>query len=326
MNRVESSSLASPQRYQTAVVLINYRVRDMCLRLLEQLQHESNVLCVVVVNNGKDEPIDREATTGFRVPVLPIFFRSNSGFARAANAGIRIGLSQGASAVLLLNPDLVIFPGAIDALRTKAFESPKPCIVVPGATSKRTGHKRRPSTRKNSVYLRSGSKSGMVRLSAAWAWMIPRETIDALGMLDPTFFFGREDTDYCVRLWSAGGVVIDEPRSRIEHMLEKGMPNEPLSLWIRSFHMMRGRMILLKKYPTRALGVRWVLYQLRGAAEDILAGLVKYRSLRYVEWQLRGLVPGARWPNPPPSVEEDGSFAWKEETSDEMPSKVSIES
>jgi rhamnosyltransferase len=252
----------------------------MCLRLLHQLEQDGQVNLVIVVNNGEGDRVcySNVPRNGFKVIISD--FAKNVGFAAAANKGIRKGLDSGANAVLLLNPDLEIFPGAVASMVSCLKSERGLLIVIPPARSGESGNARR----------------GTTRFSAAYAWLMPRETIERVGLFDTDFFFGREDTDYCIRLSLKGGRIVREAKARIVHLLEQGSPIDAGTLRIRAYHMMRGRILLMRKHSVSRVGLRFHIGQIVGIFRDLLSMSARYRSIECLLWQLGGLVPGSTWP------------------------------
>lgn len=48
-------------------------------------------------------------------------------------------------------------------------------------------------------------------------WMIPRRTLDRVGLLDEKIFYAPEDVDYCLRIWQAGLEVVQDGSVTVIH-------------------------------------------------------------------------------------------------------------
>jgi len=48
-------------------------------------------------------------------------------------------------------------------------------------------------------------------------WVIKKEVLKIVGLLDENIFYSPEDVDYCLRLWKAGYKIIYEPRVPVIH-------------------------------------------------------------------------------------------------------------
>lgn len=48
-------------------------------------------------------------------------------------------------------------------------------------------------------------------------WLLPREVLSSVGLLDEKIFYSPEDVDYCVRIWQAGLRIVYEPAALVTH-------------------------------------------------------------------------------------------------------------
>ena len=52
-------------------------------------------------------------------------------------------------------------------------------------------------------------------------WVLPRKTIESVGMFDEKIFYAPEDVDYCVRIWKAGYRCVLCHNARIVHEYQR---------------------------------------------------------------------------------------------------------
>lgn len=114
-------------------------------------------------------------------------------FSRNCNLGIK---AAGTDDVVLLNDDALLkTPGGFSLLQHAAQEHPEYGLIA--ATTNLTG---RANQRPQGIGLREDP-----RMVAFIAVLIPRRTIDTVGLLDENFTaYGSEDDDYCYRVRQAG--------------------------------------------------------------------------------------------------------------------------
>src|SRR5690349_21603271 len=112
-----------------SVIIVNYRTPDDLLRLLESLKayppRSGPPELIVVDNASGDDSVARlrAAHPDVRVIESP----DNRGFA----AGVNLGLAAASgSHLLVLNPDIVVHPGSIDALVDFLAAHPKAGLVA----------------------------------------------------------------------------------------------------------------------------------------------------------------------------------------------------
>jgi N-acetylglucosaminyl-diphospho-decaprenol L-rhamnosyltransferase len=219
-----------------SVVVINFcqwRNTDRLTRqLLDADAINSGTADVIVIDN--DSPPDPALGRLRRTPGVSLKrFDRNTGFAKAANAGCRLGRGEW---VLLLNPDTAVPEGFLDQLeglcRTLDDEEPQAGVVglslrhadgtdqassgppptlgrtLAGLVLPRRVRKCRPVRAGDRVAVPWVTGCGMLIRRACWA---------DLGGFDESFFLYYEDADFCRRAWASGWSVWYEPGLRVTH-------------------------------------------------------------------------------------------------------------
>jgi GT2 family glycosyltransferase len=111
-----------------AVIIVSYNSARHIMRLLDSLPAASSGLrirCMVVDNNSQDETV---SIVRSRNEVMVVETGQNLGYAGAINRGRK--LAGSCSSLLILNPDLVLEPGAITNLY-RALDEPGVGVAVP---------------------------------------------------------------------------------------------------------------------------------------------------------------------------------------------------
>lgn len=144
-------------------------------------------------------------------------------FARNCNLGIA---AAGSDDVVLLNDDAILeSPGGFSLLQRAARE--RPDIGVIGAACNNVGN---PNQRPRGVGLRAES-----RMVCFVCVLIPRSTIDRVGLLDEEFVgYGFDDDSYCLRARRAGLKIAVHDGCYVDHgslrSTYRGDPSAPASL------------------------------------------------------------------------------------------------
>jgi GT2 family glycosyltransferase len=215
-----------------AIVIVTYNSAHVIDALLDSIPAALGGLSaqVVVVDNSSD---DGTADLVER--------RGDSVVVRSPNVGYAAGLNLGVAsaddvpAYLALNPDTRLRPLSIPPLLT-ALQQPATGIVAPqvlepsGALDlslrrepslcralglNRTGH---PLLAENLVHPHEYAAPRVVDWALGAALLVSRETHDALGGWDPTFFLYSEETDFCLRARDRGILTRYEPKALVEHI------------------------------------------------------------------------------------------------------------
>jgi N-acetylglucosaminyl-diphospho-decaprenol L-rhamnosyltransferase len=203
---------------------------------------------VLVVDNASSDGTPEVARAhGARV----LETGANLGFAGGCNAGVA---ATTAPLVLLLNPDCVVQPGALDALRAAppSWAAWQAVVTTDGRTNTAgnrvhflglgwAGGLGEPPPPTDAPPYESPSASGAALVVRRTAW-------EQAGGFDDRFFMYYEDQDLCLRLRLLGHGVGVVPAARVEHDYDflKGDHK-----W---FHLERNRWwTLTGAYPARLL-------------------------------------------------------------------------
>lgn len=218
-------------------VVVRWRGGDEVRRCLTSLLAAAGprLARVVLVDSGSgDRGAERLAADFPDVEVVAL--AENLGFAFAADRGAGDGVEP---LLLLLNPDIEVPPGAVEALAGFLDRRPGAAGAVPllegldGASQHRWQLRRLPGPSRLALGL-SGAPAfssppdgpAAVAQPAAAAWLVRRSVWEALGGLDPTFEPAWwEDVDFCARLRDRlgdPGFPVDEgfwvePAARLRH-------------------------------------------------------------------------------------------------------------
>lgn len=226
-----------------SIVILNYRSRELvkqCVKTILEYGMKSTCEIIVVDNDSHDGIGDMLAE---RFPgVKFIQSESNGGYAHGNNLGIK---ASSGKYVLVMNPDITVRPGSIDALVDYMEANPKvgvcgPKLVHPSGTLDASCY--RFPTRAMPLYRRTplgklpaGKKAISHYLmddydrkedrEVDWllgaVLMTRREAIDQIGLLDERYFLYLEDTDWCRRFWKAGWKVMFVAGTEMVHFHER---------------------------------------------------------------------------------------------------------
>jgi N-acetylglucosaminyl-diphospho-decaprenol L-rhamnosyltransferase len=245
-----------------AVVIVHYNSSadlDRCLESLAACAPRVEHQVVIVDNASSDEGLEEVHR---RYPQFTwIFSSENTGYSRGCN----LGMSQAdAEYYLILNPDIVVQPGALDRLLEFADDHPRAGMVGPQLLNEDGSIQescRRFYTFKTLLLRRTFfgkifPNSETVRLHLMqdfdhrsarpvdWVLggclLVRRSAMDRTGPMDERFFLYFEDVDWCYRMWQAGFEVQYTPDARFMHRHRRDSAKGALN---RSFWMHLGSLI-----------------------------------------------------------------------------------
>jgi GT2 family glycosyltransferase len=165
----------------------------------------------------------------------------NIGTTASRNAAIRISSKE---FLLILDADVVLLPSTIDRLCHTLSKEPRcglvvPRLIFPNGKAQLSVDtfptllrkiKRWYSLRaiEQEIDLRAtdGQNIREVDYAISACWLMPRRTIDAVGLFDERIFYSPEDVDFCIRVWENGlRVILDEKACAIHDANELSRRN-----------------------------------------------------------------------------------------------------
>lgn len=233
------------------IVIVNYRTAGLTLDCLRSLAPQvidlpPGTRIVVTDNASGDDSVAQLQraieTNGWQswVRIMPL--PRNGGFAWGNNEAIRPALASNdpPDYVLLLNPDTLVRPGAINALLDfmdahedvgiagSRLEDPdgraqRSAFRFPGVLSELEAGLRLNAVsrllKRFVVAPPPPAESCKVDWVAGASMMIRRQVFDAVGLLDDAYFMYYEEVDFCLRAARAGWPCWYVPASRVVHLV-----------------------------------------------------------------------------------------------------------
>ncbi|MGI9034351.1 MAG: glycosyltransferase family 2 protein [Acidimicrobiales bacterium] len=261
-----------------SAVVVNYNTREHLLACVASLRAEGVYEIVVVDNNS----VDGSGLSLAEADPVAVFLPTgaNLGFGRAANRGVAATTKP---LVLVMNPDAVVQPGAIEALVGALGADEHLAVVGPRVdnpdgtrypSARRfpdltvaAGHAfvglirpDNPFTRRYKMLDVDRDRPGDVDWVSGTALLARRRAFEAVGGFDEAYFMYVEDVDLCWRLWRAGWKVGYEPRARVTHTVGASSDLAP-------YRMIAAHHRSLLRFATRSTtGARRTLLPLVAAA------------------------------------------------------------
>lgn len=230
-----------------AVIIVSYNTRDLLRRCLQSLRDEIDATArVIVVDNASADGSAAMAATEFPwVEVIPA--GRNLGFAAGNNLALRtLGFESSdppalPEAVLFLNPDTEVRPGAIARLQQFLQGTPRagvvgPALVYPDGRFQHSAFHfptlwqiwfdfftwpgRYVESSLNGRYPRAQYAAGApfrVDHPLGAAFMVRAAAICQVGLMDEGFFMYAEEIDWCLRARRAGWDCYCLPTAVVVH-------------------------------------------------------------------------------------------------------------
>jgi N-acetylglucosaminyl-diphospho-decaprenol L-rhamnosyltransferase len=265
---------------QLSIIVVNYNSGIHLRNCLESLYRSNGAIkdfkITVYDNNSTDHSLTYACNRFSKAD----FIRGteNIGFAPAINAVLARTRSE---YVLLVNPDVVVFPGAIDMLY-RFMETNTRCGIVGGEVLGPHGH-RQPTCRRFPTFFNVlfGRRSLIRRLwshnrfSAQYLYlnmdtraaqkvdfvegslmMIRRKALKEVGFFDEGFFLYLEDADLCYRMHAHGWETWWLPHSYAVHYRGENLRTDNIH---PAMHHSRGFYRFFVKHYRPAIPLKFLL-------------------------------------------------------------------
>ena len=217
-----------PVVYVIVLTWNNYHDTKKCLKSLQQVTYPK--LRIVIVDNGSADGSGQRLQVEFSQYEF-VFNEANLGFARGCNRGIRVASEDPDCAyVLLLNNDMEVEPD---------FLEPAVAAAEGNASAGLVTGKILFGDRRNVIWQAGGYIHGLRIQGIAPAWnqlddgrwdsavetnwasgamlLIPRATLEQVGLLPEEYFFGVEEWDYSTSVKKAGMKILYVPHFKGYH-------------------------------------------------------------------------------------------------------------
>lgn len=279
-----------------SIIIVSYNTRDLlegCLASLFAAQTGRDRWKVIVVDNASTD--DSVGMTKQRFPHVHIIEnKKNIGFSAGNNVGIK--KSKG-KAILLLNSDTQVSAGAIQEILAYLMHHPDVGVATcklsrPDGSMDPACHRGFPTPWAAFTYFlglenlfptsrffgsyhqgyKDLSRPHEIESPSGAFYLVRREVIDEVGLLDEKFFMYGEDLDWSYRIKHAGWKIMFYPYATVLHkkwQSGKAHTNE-VQRRITQKHFFDAMRLFYKKHYQKRYG--WVVTGL------VLLG-IKFRSL-----------------------------------------------
>jgi|SRR5688572_17825814 len=234
------------QRLSIVIVTFNSAAEiDACLASLAVPASSSVNFETVIVDNASSD--GTAAAVRARWPDVRVLDAGrNLGFAGGSNLGIRQTFGE---LILLLNPDTVVRPGALEALVSALDARPDAAVAGPrlfdghGRPELSFGRMINPLAELRQKLLVNGNDRGMPLVAAYvnritslpqdvdWVsgacLLVRRADAEAVGLLDERYFMYAEDVDFCAAIRGRGRAVLFVPASQVVHLRGRSVTSRP---------------------------------------------------------------------------------------------------
>jgi GT2 family glycosyltransferase len=303
-----------PPSLDISVVIVGWNAKhylELCLESLAKAPPRRSMEVLVVDNASTDGSAEMIEA---KFPWVKLVKSSeNLGFSKGNNVAIR--QCQGRY-IALVNPDVIVFPGCLDALADFLDQNPKVGNVGPrvsnpdmsmqstcrrfptmwnnfcSATGLATKFKHSRFFAGEHMFYFPHDRTLTVDVIVGCFSMIRRETFDDVGLLDEDLFMYGDDVDWCRRAWNAGWQVVFHPGGQAIH--DRGKITAPYPV---RFAVAQQRSVLhyWRKHHSfwGVLGIRSIMFFRHALRYSFVVASTAFHPKRRAEGDVRIQVSGA---------------------------------
>lgn len=248
---------------ELTIVIVSWNARRFVQKCLSSLQAATIGLDteVFVIDNASSDGTPELIEQQF--PKIKLIRNPmNAGFAAANNIGIV--LSRG-KYVALINSDVEVPAGCLQKMICYLDRYPSVGMLGPkmltSSGSAAPSCMRRPSLRillthalglasflpNLNLHVQNPESLGTqsVDVLNGWFWLVRKEALDQVGLLDERFFMYGEDIDWCHRFWNGGWKVVYFPDAEAVHYGGASSARAPVRFYIE---MQRANLQYWRRY------------------------------------------------------------------------------
>jgi len=260
-----------PSRIIISIIIVSWNARDYLKQCLESLTPAAcrYPMEIIVVDNASTDGSAEIVVQDFPHVHL-VRNNSNLGFAKANNIGISASTGQ---YVCLVNSDVKVLSDCLNRLIDYCEQHPEVGMAGPRIIG-RDGRLQRscrgfpslwnmlcralaldsifPHCKWFTGYSLSywaQDETRPVDILTGCFWLIRRETLARVGLLDESFFMYGEDMDWCKRFWLGGSQLVFVPLAEAIHYGGASSSNSPVRFYIEK---QRADLQYWKKHHSRA--------------------------------------------------------------------------
>ncbi len=253
-------------------VILTWNSEKVITQCLESIANsELDSYEIILVDNGSADKtrglINAFAENHPDAEVKNLWLEKNYGTTVSRNLGINKA-AEDSEFICILDSDTVINHDAIAKLTSALDDDPRNAIAGPSmvnlANEPQITAKKIPTAILKfckAIPIRSIQKIGEqkekydfsdggicypVGYLISACWMIRRELMEKIGLLDEKIFYSPEDVEYCVRTWQKGFRVIYCPNAKIIHATQRISKKKLISR--HNWEHIKGLFYFFKKY------------------------------------------------------------------------------
>jgi len=248
---------------KVGIIIVTYNSQKDIGRLLKSIiiQKNNNIMVYIVDNYSTDNTLEIINEFQSDLPVNIISCKTNNGFAKGNNIGIKKAMDDGCELVFILNPDIKLEYNCIDNLTNKISSDESVGVVGPvvlygnkpgniiqgyGVTVNfKTQNKKDLFGNENLV--QDLPSELMVDFVLGGAMMVKSKVLKVTGLFEEDYFMYNDELDLAYRIKKAGYKTICVRDAIVRHFHDFNATNKKGNN-LMYYYMMRNKYLYFKKH------------------------------------------------------------------------------
>lgn len=285
-------------KVEVGIIILNWNGMQDSLKCLESLtkitKEEFDSEIYVIDNDSSDNSVQAIKN---KFPNVDLLVNSeNLGYSGGNNVGINKALGRGVDYILLLNNDTIVAPTFLDELVKFSKNHKEVGIIGPvlkfkkgfevfydlgGKINKFIGR-----TSHNKVSLLTGELPREADYLSGACLLIKKQVFATLGVLEPSYFFGFEDVELCLKAREKGFKIYIVPTALVEHLISSSIgATSPL----KTYYLLRNNLLFVYRNFSLPFTISSYLYLAVLSVKIFINSPRNLNSLKDAWWDfLRG--------------------------------------
>ncbi|MGE0586076.1 MAG: glycosyltransferase family 2 protein [Flavobacteriaceae bacterium] len=264
-----------------SIILVSYNSAAVLADALASIPAGHEV--IVVDNASTDRSIAIAEEAGARIVRLG----KNLGFGTACNRGAAVASND---AILFLNPDARLEPGALEALSRAMDAYPQahafnPLIVD---ASGQQYYRDRNRLIDNKRWFRGAPEADRkIPMAVGAAALFRKSAFEALGGFDEKIFLYFEDVDLSARLIATGHDIMHVHDARVVHLIAQSTPRSDAVAAFKNYHFAKAKLHVMRKHgkpvfrrlQALSQGAKWLWAKATGRRGDAISAKNRMKAM-----------------------------------------------
>ncbi|MCB1475797.1 MAG: glycosyltransferase family 2 protein [Rhodobiaceae bacterium] len=225
-----------------SIILVSYNSAGVLPEALASIPAGNEI--IVVDNASTDDSVQIAEAANARILRL----ERNLGFGTACNRGAAIASHD---AILFLNPDARLEPGALEALSRAMDAYPhadafNPFIVDAAGQQYFRDRNRLIDNRR--WFRGAPDADRKIPMAVGAAALFRKPAFDALGGFDEDIFLYFEDVDLSARLIATGHDIMHVHDARVVHLIAQSTPRSDAVAAFKNYHFAKAKLHVMRKH------------------------------------------------------------------------------